>query len=101
MLEYIYCSTVEVKEDIALDLFEAADKYSLPGLKKLSESHLLKNITVENAINMVNFAEKYEANSLRNAALKYISVNFEKVFAQEGSVQLKNSTMLEVFRMKL
>lgn len=100
LIEYVYCSTAAVNYDIVFELFEAADKYSLPGLKRLCEDYLKKNANIENSIDIVNFAEKYEADGLRDAVLRYIAKNFEKVFDKERPVQLKASTLLEIYRKK-
>ena len=88
-------------EDIARDLFEASEKYALPELMRICEDFLINHITVENVVDTINLAEKFEANNLRNAALKFLADgNFKKVFDKEGSMRLKNTTLLEIFSMK-
>jgi hypothetical protein len=91
---------VELNQDIARDLFIESDKYSLPGLKKICEDFLASQMTPENALDILKFAEKYNAASLREATLIFIMKSFEKVFEGEGSLELDYSTFLEIFRMK-
>ena len=86
---------------IAWELFEEADNYYLPQLKKICEDFLISHITSENVLETIHFAERHDADRLRNAALGYMIKNYENVFKSEGYMQLKQSTLLEIFRLKL
>lgn len=100
LLEYIYCGSVEINEDIAWDVLQEADKYSLPGLKVICEDFLASQITVENVVHTINMAEKFEANNLRNSALKYVVRNIDKVFKEADIHQINKETLLEIYKMK-
>lgn len=91
---------MEIDQDIVEDLFEASDKYFLPELKEICEKFLIKNLAVENAVDTINLAERFEVVNLRNAALRFLADNFRKILDKEGSVNLQNSTLFEIFNMK-
>lgn len=100
LLEYIYCGTVEVSEDIAWEVLQEADKHSLPGLKTICEDYQASCIKVENVVQTINMAEKYGANSLRTAAMKFVVKNRDRVFEEADIYMIKKSTLLEIYKMQ-
>ena len=80
MLRYIYLEDFEIESDIVEDLFKLSHEYNLKKLNRDCEEFLKKNITVENVINWLLFAERYEAEKLRKACLVFVAKYGKKFF---------------------
>lgn len=65
-------------------LLSAAEKYDLQELKKMCEENLLQNLTTDNVLEMVTLSDLHGATNLRNAALKFIVENGQKIVSQKG-----------------
>jgi len=78
-LEFLYSDHVELNENLALELLQQADKYSVADLKTVCEASLAANITPENFVKVGQAAELVEAVSLRQAVVSYIGRNMRKL----------------------
>lgn len=81
MLTFMYTGMLQFVDDekdsklLPLRLLVAADKYDLPGLKLLCEKKLGDNLTSNNVISLLEFADKCNANNLKDRAVNYIVEN--------------------------
>ncbi|KAF8058408.1 hypothetical protein HT031_005532 [Scenedesmus sp. PABB004] len=64
MMRYIYCGSVQVDQDDAMDLLQASDQYLLEGLKRLCEAALAQSLSVENLLDVWQASEAYSAPQL-------------------------------------
>ena len=79
------------------ELWQAADKYDLPGLKALCENELAKQLNVENAARILLFAGEYSGGELKDSVLKFITQSKETCSrAQMNGKKLKNSPSLHL-----
>jgi len=78
-LEFLYSDHIDLDENLALDLIQQADKYSVPDLKKLCEQCLSVCLSSENYVKIAQLAELLDANSLREAAVSYIAKNVKEL----------------------
>ena len=91
MFRFIYTKKIEFLHDIAHELILAAHKYCIPGLKKVCEESLCKNITLENALELLKISDFYNAKCLKDFAVGFIMEN-KKHFADDGEFkELANS----------
>ncbi|KAL6953837.1 hypothetical protein U1Q18_046967 [Sarracenia purpurea var. burkii] len=70
MLRYIYTGKVENLDEMAYDLFEAADKYDLAELKAMCENVLCNNLSVDSAAKTLDLADLHHANELKSEAIE-------------------------------
>ncbi|KAL6953838.1 hypothetical protein U1Q18_046968, partial [Sarracenia purpurea var. burkii] len=84
VLRYIYTGNVENLEELADDLFEAADKYDLAELKAMCENVLSSNLSVDSAAKTLALADMHHANELKSEAMDYIVMNSSSVMCTEG-----------------
>ncbi|KAL6953829.1 hypothetical protein U1Q18_046959 [Sarracenia purpurea var. burkii] len=91
MLRYIYTANVKNLNDIADDLFEAADKYDLGELKVLCESFLYNDLSVDNAASTLALADLHRAYGFKSKVMNYIVLNFGEVKRTEGWKTLAGS----------
>ncbi|XP_058742311.1 ARM REPEAT PROTEIN INTERACTING WITH ABF2-like [Vicia villosa] len=82
MMRFIYTGTVAVDLDIALDLLKAADQYLLDGLKRICESVIYEDISVENVSVMYVMSDTYNATSLKYSCILFILKHFDNVSAK-------------------
>lgn len=54
----------------------------IPNLKALCENFLMKQFRKDNAIKIVNLAEKSRAEKLEKAALRFITANADVIFKE-------------------
>ncbi|XP_057318765.1 speckle-type POZ protein B-like isoform X2 [Microplitis mediator] len=83
MLEFIYTDRVTDLEQIALHLFEAADKYQLQKLKELCEESLSQSITVDNAIKYLVLADLQSTKEFYQYVLRFVAINASKIIKTE------------------
>ncbi|XP_001603620.1 speckle-type POZ protein-like B [Nasonia vitripennis] len=84
VLRFVY--TGKVNNDIkaiASNLFEAADKYAIDGLKKTCENSLIQGLNLMNVGNILEIADRHGAEALKTAALNFIAVHVEELANSE------------------
>merc|ERR1719506_1972107 len=79
VLEFLYTDEMEIKLDMAMDLFVAADQFGVERLKKMCEKAILQSITVESAASILQAADMHSARSLRQRCLDFILRHFDSV----------------------
>ena len=79
LLEYLYTDQCDVPLEIAMELFQAADRFQVDRLKKICEAKMLASIEVENAASIFHAADVHNAKSLREKCLNFILANFDLV----------------------
>ena len=84
MLRYIYTDKVENIETIAKELFIAADTYNIEELKRECEKHIAANVTAQNAIEILEFAEKFGAHELKGRAIGFIKLNISEIIKMDS-----------------
>ena len=72
MLEFIYFHKVSTMKENALDLLRISHQFQLPDLLMECEDVILKNLTTENAAEIMNFAQLYSPTSLEPSVLDFI-----------------------------
>ena len=75
LLRFMYYSCVEAVNDNARILLEAANKYELSALKGCCEDTLIAEISMDNVVELLFFAEKMTAPELKKAALRYLAAD--------------------------
>ncbi|CAI8614194.1 unnamed protein product [Vicia faba] len=79
MMRFIYTGTVDVDLDVAPDLLKAADQYLLDGLKRICESVISEDISVENVSLMYVMSDTYNATSLKYSCILFILEQFDNL----------------------
>lgn len=100
MLEYIYTDSTTINDSIAADLLILANKYLLQRLKGTCEEYLARQLRVKNIVEMINLAEKHEANYLKDYALKYMLQNKNIICETQDISNLSKEVLVELFKLK-
>ena len=79
MLKYMYTGRIENLEKFGLDLLAAAEKYALYELKKKCQEQLCKKMDISNALECLQFGDKFKANCLTARAVQVIGSNFQQI----------------------
>jgi len=95
-LEFLYTDNVQLSETRALELFEQADKYSVPALTKLCEEYLCACINPENYVKIAQLAELLDASTLREAAVTYISKNAKRLKERKDFANISDQMLRDV-----
>ena len=72
MLDYIYTGQTGSLPENASELLRIADKYQLLGLKEDCERVIEKNLTIENAAEILALAHIHSANKLKTRVMVFI-----------------------------
>ncbi len=75
IISYVYTGACTDIDDIAPDLFIAADKYQLPTLKAACEHSMLRTLSVNNAVQYLRLASSVSAESLQEQIMKFLLSN--------------------------
>jgi BTB/POZ domain len=78
-LRFLYSGEVEKLGEMYLDLFAASDKYDVQPLREICIQHMAKNISVDNAIDLLALADRHSAESIKSLSLQFIKLNFADV----------------------
>jgi len=70
---------VKLNKDLALELLEVADKYSVPDLRVKCEEYLAKNLDVTNYVMVARIADLVDSVTLRKAAIEYMAKNIKQL----------------------
>ncbi|XP_065208017.1 speckle-type POZ protein-like [Planococcus citri] len=96
MLRYIYTDKPEKLRLLAKDLFVAAVKYDLKGLKKMSEDALITNLSISNAVEILHFSELHNATRLKTDVVKFITTKKNvEVFKTEAWKSSEQTNLLK------
>jgi len=79
LLKYIYCDELDFTEDLALDLLVLSNKWLFKELEEDCEEFLADTMTLENAIDRAELANKFEAGILTNAVIEFIIQNLDEL----------------------
>ncbi|XP_057318204.1 speckle-type POZ protein-like [Microplitis mediator] len=92
LLEFIYTNNVTNVDEVAGRLYEVADKYQLPALKKLCEESFRKNVNVENAVQYLVLLNRHNANEdFLNYIADFIAINSKIITETEEYKALLNT----------
>lgn len=101
LMQFIYTDTVDVSADGAIELYVAADLYTMSRLKALCESIVQKGITVDNAAYLLTTADSLpHARTMQDLCLRYIVRHFDVVSKTEGFARLSRDLILEILRVR-
>ncbi|XP_065208016.1 TD and POZ domain-containing protein 5-like [Planococcus citri] len=94
MLRYVYTGKPDMEKlnNLAKDLLLAANKYNLKGLKYICESKFISELSVSNAVEMLEFAELQTATRLKSAAVNFIITKNTQVIGTEAWKNLEQSS---------
>ncbi|XP_044015191.1 speckle-type POZ protein-like [Aphidius gifuensis] len=101
MLEYIYTEKTPSKiDDCVYDLIGAADKYQIDDLKEICENNLMGKITVDNAVDTLIVADRYDTKKLKNKVIEFIKQNLSIVNSADfKNLQLQDANLaFEILR---
>ncbi|XP_049843775.1 speckle-type POZ protein-like [Schistocerca gregaria] len=87
MLLFVYTEAVPQLGSLAPELLKAAEKYSLPLLKKKCEEQLARDITVDNAAATAGLALLHRCPALKTTAVEFVA-SHPAVMATTGWTQL-------------
>ncbi|XP_057318764.1 speckle-type POZ protein-like isoform X1 [Microplitis mediator] len=92
LLEFIYTNNVTNLDEVAERLYEVADKYQIPALKKLCEESLCKTISVGNAVQYLVLLNRYNADGVfLNYIADFIAINSKIITQTEEYKALLNT----------
>lgn len=72
ILRYIYIQQVNNVDEYATKLIYGAEKYELDGLKKLCVTTMIKQLSIENAVDCFLLADQYDAKDLLDNCIEFI-----------------------------
>ena len=74
-LRYLYSGQVDQLDEMVSGLLAVADKYDVQPLREICIHHMVKNISVNNAVNMLVLADRYNVEPIKLQAQKFITNN--------------------------
>lgn len=93
MVRYMYTDEIPKLKEMAANLLVAANKYDLPGLFRVCEDFLIRNITAENFGEILAIVGTYNVTQLKKLVVKFVLENFEKVLSSEEWKNLKENNL--------
>jgi speckle-type POZ protein len=79
LLRGLYTGQINNIDEIALDLFVAADKYLLPKLKSMAAESIIRNMYYKSALKLAAFGNYYDYKDLVDLAISQILRNYDKI----------------------
>jgi len=103
ILKYLYTDELPIEKGTNfLDLYVAAGKLKIEGLKNLAAQKIIDSMKTQNALDVLKLSNKYEHEELRLKAFKKLGKNYPKIdFKAEWSKDVdKMIKVIEAFKMK-
>ena len=85
-IRFLYLDTCDTSAFEAKSLLAMAHKYEVKGLLKVSENYLIKTLSIDTAVDLLQLSDLYEAKELKGNALKFIKSN-SKILATAGQLE--------------
>lgn len=96
MLEYIYCDTVKVPLEDAIELYICADLYDLERLRDMCCNVVRRNLRPENAGPLLQAAAEHHCQALKEHIMKYVVDNFDSFSRTDGIRHVSHQLLLEI-----
>ncbi|KAL2535980.1 BTB/POZ and MATH domain-containing protein 4 [Forsythia ovata] len=80
-----------VSDTLTAKLLAAADRYDLGRLRRMCESHLCKDISVNSVAQTLALADRYRAEELKAVCLRFAAENLAAVMRSDGFEYLKEN----------
>uniref|UniRef100_A0A0V0I7V6 Putative ovule protein n=1 Tax=Solanum chacoense TaxID=4108 RepID=A0A0V0I7V6_SOLCH len=80
-----------VSDTLTAKLLSAADRYDLTRLRRLCESHLCKDISINSVAQILALADRYHAAELKSVCLSFAAENLSAVMQSDGFEYLKEN----------
>ncbi|CAN4091739.1 unnamed protein product [Withania somnifera] len=90
-LEDTSSSIVSVTDTLTAKLLAAADRYDLTRLRRVCESHLCKDISVNSVSRTLALADRHRATELKAVCLRFAAENLAAVMQSDGFEYLKEN----------
>ena len=84
LLRFAYTGEVGDLDTVAKELLAAADKYAFEDLKTMCEKALCKKMSVDNVVEILNFAELHNVEKLKEKALSFFVIKVKDVINTEA-----------------
>ncbi|KAL2240011.1 BTB/POZ and MATH domain-containing protein 4 [Sesamum indicum] len=85
------CSAPLITDTLTAKLLAAADRYDLERLRRLCESRLCKDISVNSVTHILALADRYNAAELKTVCLRFAAENLAAVMRSDGFEYLKEN----------
>lgn len=95
ILRFAYTGDIENLKSIAKDLLAAANKFLFEDLKTICEAELYNSLTVENAVELLTFAEMHNSSKLKDQALDFLVQNINEVKLTASMKEMTNYPELQ------
>lgn len=97
VIEYFYTGNLpRLSQETVREIFRASSLWILDNLQKICEYFLAVNLTMENCVDILNEARKYNSHILTQSCLRFIYSNEDlaenSLYLQEELSKLKSST---------
>lgn len=79
MLEFLYGCSVEINDDIALELYLIAGKFGLEVLRDLAYDHIRRVMSVDNAVQLLLLAVQNKAEPVKKLAVTFIAQHYHSI----------------------
>ena len=85
---YLYSGEVDQLDEMYSDLFAAADKYDVQPLREICIQHMSEKISVDNAVDILSLAGRYDVENIKLQAQKFITNNMAGVMKTDSWASL-------------
>lgn len=89
MLSFLYTNQVKNLDDVALKLLEAAERYDITQLKIVCQNALYKTLTVDNAVEILIYADRQKSQTLKQHVMNFICDHMGNVGLSQGFKDLR------------
>lgn len=95
-MEFLYSDDVKLNNELALELLEVADKYSVPDLRVKCEEYLSKNLDVNNYVMVARMADLVDSVTLRKAAIEYMAKSIKQLKCRPDFDEISDDYVREI-----
>eukprot|EP01113_Clastostelium_recurvatum_P005307 TRINITY_DN12370_c1_g1_i1.p1 TRINITY_DN12370_c1_g1~~TRINITY_DN12370_c1_g1_i1.p1 ORF type:complete len:518 (+),score=174.45 TRINITY_DN12370_c1_g1_i1:113-1666(+) len=96
LIEYLYCDTVEITPQNAVELFIAADMFQVLRLRSMCEHYFYMHVSEENVCTILELADRFQSRFLRQYCISWILAHFGPMMSADSYLALPRDLQQEI-----
>ena len=93
MLEFLYCDSIELEENLAMDLLVVATDYSISGLRSRCEEFLSSHLSIDNLVAVANLSDMVQSVLLKESVIRFLKANVHTFNEREDLFDIPRDIM--------
>uniref|UniRef100_T1GJ61 BTB domain-containing protein n=1 Tax=Megaselia scalaris TaxID=36166 RepID=T1GJ61_MEGSC len=96
-INFLYTGDISITEDNVFELLESSVFLQIEWIKEKCCSYLIRIMTVDNCLDILNIAENFSCDNLYQSAFIYVARNFSRIILKPGFLNISLKLVSKAF----